>query len=549
MKRTIVNLVMCTLCICTFPVFATRYHVNILNGDDENDGLLWSTAFKNLQTAIDAAEEGDEIWIAAGVYHPTTKMADVYGSLGNESTPTNDRHRSFLIRKNIALYGGFPENPSDATDMGSRNWREHQTVLSGDFNGDDGNNFEHMDENAYHVVVLFDAAPSLVLDGFFITGGNADDINNVYAPNNYYYVTGSFGGGLYAYTPSMVDVASPTLTNISFYGNCALTAGAMYIHAFQNDAAPKLTNVSIVHNKAKNGNAGGLYVECAGVNHAELVNINVVGNEANKYGGGLYFTAIEECSPSIINTVVSGNYSKTSNGGGIMIRTINDGGDAKPTIINSTICGNKSFSDGGGLVIYPEGISKANIYNTVVWGNKGNDYDNFYAEGTWGKANTIKGSFIAGYDDADPTNLPGNTDPLFLDPVLADFAPTMDGDYQLTLGSPLINKGINAYITIPNDLLDNFRIYDGTVDIGAYESQGHVPKFNETIADEKTVWSNSGYLYVRTNQTTALHVYALDGSLVKHISNLGEGIYEFALPRGFYIVTLSNGITEKIVIR
>ena len=549
MKRTIFYLAICALFVYTYPALATRYHVNINKGDDADDGLLWSTAFKNLQTAIDASEEGDEIWIAAGVYHPTKKIADVYGSGNIVNTPTNDRHRSFLISKNIALYGGFPGSPSDATGMGNRDWRRNQTVLSGDFDDNDGDNFENMDENAYHVVILFEAAPSLVLDGFFITGGCADDDNTVYVDGNpIYYVTGGDGGGIYAFSYDPLKESSPTLTNLSFYGNYAHNAGgAIFNFAYANDASPGMTNLFIVHNKAKNRHGGGLYNNAGGQVHAELIDVNVVGNESTLSGGGLYFYSTEVCSPFIINTVVNGNYSNNSYGGGITMSTFS--GDAEPTVVNSTICGNKSKSYGGGLIIFPVGISKANIYNTVIWGNKGNGIDNFYAEGDWGKANTIKGSFIEGYDDSDPTNLSGNTNPMFFDPVHADFAPTMDGDYQLTLGSPLINKGLNSVISLPYDLLGNTRIYGGTVDIGAYESQGTAPQFNETIADEKIIWSNGGYLYVRINSTTALHVYTLDGTMVKHVNNLGEGMYGFALPRGFYIVTLSNGITGKIVIR
>ena len=548
MKRTILYL---TLCVFVFPSYATRYHVNIHNGDDTNDGLKWSTAFKNLQTALDVADDDDEIWIAAGIYHPTKKIADVYGSANHLTTPTNDRHRSFVINKNIALYGGFSRNTSDATSMGSRNWQVNQTVLSGDFDENDGYNFENMEENAYHVVILFDASPSLVLDGFYITGGCADDIaTTYYEDSRYYYITGLDGGGIYAYAP--VATSSPTLTNISFYGNYAQNAGgAMLNYAYANDASPRMTNVSFVHNKAENRHGGGLYNNGGGTVYARLTNINVVGNESWLSGGGLYFFAIEDCSPVIENAVVNGNYAGFGNGGGIYMSTFS--GDAEPVIINSTICGNRvgknDFKDGGGLVIYPVGESKARIYNTVIWGNKGSDFDNFFADGDWGKENTIKGSFIEGIDGLDATNLPANTSPMFLDPVHADFAPTMDGDYQLTLGSPLINKGINTYATVSMDLLGNTRIFNGTIDIGAYESQGTAPIFNETVSDEKIIWSNNGCLYVRVNQPVTLHVYALDGSLVKHISHLGEGLYEYALPRGFYIATLSNGITEKIVIK
>ena len=559
MKKLLFTISVCVLSLCAMPAMATIYHVNINGGDDTNDGLKWSTAFENLQAAIEVAQAGDEIWIAAGTYYPTKKIADVYGSAGNPLTPTGDRHRSFIITKGTKIYGGFPAKTTDATSMSSRNWKINQTILSGDFNDDDGDNFENMEENAHNVIVMFDATPATVLDGLFITGGCANDISTVYIDGNHlYYVTGRDGGGIYAYSPT--GGSSPTISNVSFYGNYASAAGgAIFNFSFEGDASPKITNVFILHNKANSRHGGGLFNNGRTVS-AILENVNVVGNESSLSGGGLYFISHLECNPQIINTVVSGNFSKDGNGGGIYITTGDGshgdgtiyGNNAKPRVINSTICGNRvginENRDGGGFVVLSKGMSMAEILNTVIWGNKGNNIHNYYAEGDMGDANIITGSFIEGFDPGIP-NLPGNTDPKFLEPVNADFAPTMDGDYQLTLESPLINKGINAMISLSEDLLENPRISGGTVDIGAYESQGMSPTDNETIFSEKVMWSYSGYLYVRINKSATLRVYSIDGMLVKQVNNLGIGTYEFSMPKGVYIVTLDNGITEKIIVR
>lgn len=551
MKRILLIVYFCILSLCILPLSAQKtYHVNINNGNDSNDGLKWSMAFKNLQTAIDSAKAGDAIWVAAGTYHPTQKIAEVYGSNGNQSKPTGDRHRSFLIRKDVKIYGGFPAVPTDATSMSSRNWTENQTILSGDFNEDDGDNFENTEENAHHVVVIFDATPATVLDGLFITGGYANDVATTYVNGRTFYATGTDGGGIYSF--SLLKESSPTISNVSFYGNYAkLAGGAMFNYSEADNASPNMSNISIIHNKAEDRHGGGFFNRGRTVK-AELTNVNVVGNESALSGGGLYFVAIEECSPQIINTVVNGNYSQGGNGGGIYISTYD--GDARPTILNVSICGNKAgiseLYDGGGIVILPERVSKANIVNTVIWGNKGNDYDNFYAAGKLGSENIITGSLIEGSDDLGDTNLPGNTDPKFLEAVSADFAPTMDGDYQLTLESPLINKGLNDQVSTSVDLLGNSRIHGGTVDIGAYESQGKDPVGNETLIDEKMIWSYEGNVYVNIREAaTTLRIYSLNGTLVRHIDNLGEGMYMYALPQGLYFVTLSNGITEKVFVR
>ena len=81
MKQILIKLSVYAMSLCTLSVMAqTTYHVNINSGDDANDGLNWSTAFENLQAAIELAEEGDEIWIAAGTYYPDRKSTRLNSS-------------------------------------------------------------------------------------------------------------------------------------------------------------------------------------------------------------------------------------------------------------------------------------------------------------------------------------------------------------------------------------------------------------------------------------------------------------------------------------
>ena len=67
-----------------------------------------------MQSGIAAAIVGDQIWVAQGVYKPTT---------------TANRTISFNLNDGVSWYGGF--NGTE-TSIGQRNISLYQTVLNGD---------------------------------------------------------------------------------------------------------------------------------------------------------------------------------------------------------------------------------------------------------------------------------------------------------------------------------------------------------------------------------------------------------------------------------
>lgn len=63
-----------------------------------NDGTSWTHAFTDLQSAMAVATAGDEIWVARGIYKPTSGT---------------DRTVRFILSPNVALRGGFVGTESD----------------------------------------------------------------------------------------------------------------------------------------------------------------------------------------------------------------------------------------------------------------------------------------------------------------------------------------------------------------------------------------------------------------------------------------------------
>ena len=120
------------------------------NASGANSGLSWANAFTDLNSAISAASNGDQIWVAAGTYTP--------------DLPGGNKNKSFLFTKELAFYGGFI---GGETSREGRDGYANKTILSGDLNRDD--NTVGTDENS---ATIFRPSASNLLDGFHITAGN-----------------------------------------------------------------------------------------------------------------------------------------------------------------------------------------------------------------------------------------------------------------------------------------------------------------------------------------------------------------------------------------
>lgn len=121
------------------------------------DGNSWAAAFNDLQDALSVAQPDTEIWVAAGVYRP--------------DRGTGARTASFRLKDGVRLYGGFA---GTETSLDQRDPNHHETILSGDLQGDDGADFANYDDNSYHVILGSGTDETAVLNGFVVTSGNAE---------------------------------------------------------------------------------------------------------------------------------------------------------------------------------------------------------------------------------------------------------------------------------------------------------------------------------------------------------------------------------------
>jgi hypothetical protein len=402
-----------------------------------HDGLSWATAFTEVQTALDAAGAGDEIWVAAGVYYPDYDPA--------EGRYTGYVTASFVLRPGVALYGGFA---GGETGREQRNWRANASVLSGDLDRNDVTDAQGVitttqyitGANAWTVVMGGGVTWTAGLDGFTLTGGNA----NGGTPDDEWYAASQTGGGMHL-------GGVPVLRNLTFAGNAAGNGGGLFNFI---GAAPRMENLRFYGNAAQHG------------------------------GGGLFNTT---SSPRLVNVVFENNTA--GQGGGVY-----NSDHSYPRLINVTMSGNTA-ADGGGIYNFNSG---GTLTNCIIWdpanANPGVQIYNQLSTPVIAYSN-IQGSRGAGggWDAALGTDAGGNID---VDPLFVDAA---GGNLRPWLGSPVVDAGDNgavpAEVTTDMDGLRRFAdssiVPDtgkGTapiVDMGAYEVPGWRPAFTLTIVTDE----------------------------------------------------------------
>lgn len=439
------------------------------DGNDANSGTDWSHAKATVQAAIDVAAQGDEIWVATGVYHQR-----IHNRVVGETAV------------DVALYGGFA---GVETSRDQRDWGTNLTALHGD--------------NAGVVVsITGGAGPATRIDGFVITGGNSNG-----------------GGGI------SIFASAPVIANNVIKFNLTMGPGAgilSYAYDVLGNRQPVITHNVITDNFSYEAEGDGGGIGCVGSSPEISWNL-IARNRANQNGGGIVcWAAGDEATPLSSSPTIANNWivANSANileggsdqdwGGGAIYASATDmtgepiGAESEPIIVNNVIAANGAWR-GGGIALMNSISTSATVANNTIVGNSGAGIwwentapkiaNNVIAFNSMGLSrnpvgnteativsNDVWGNQLHGVDMDYPTlpDATGTNGNLSADPLLANWRMR---EMRLQPASPCVNAGSASWVqgNWP-DLDGQTRTLGAAVDIGADESDG-------------TLWSVTGARY------------------------------------------------------
>ncbi|MEO5966998.1 MAG: hypothetical protein ABIP69_01955, partial [Ferruginibacter sp.] len=88
------------LCIFLISLSASAQTIRYVTQNGTGNGSSWLNASGNLQLMINSSVAGDQVWVAGGTYKTAYRPDNM------SNTNPNDRVNTFLLKKDVKIYGG-----------------------------------------------------------------------------------------------------------------------------------------------------------------------------------------------------------------------------------------------------------------------------------------------------------------------------------------------------------------------------------------------------------------------------------------------------------
>jgi predicted outer membrane repeat protein len=447
------------------------WYVDDDDGDDDNSGKGPEDAFESLERAIDAANDGDAIYIASGEY-------------------TGDKNIKLNIEKNLNFikYGGG-EAIFDA-DGDSRIWNikaQSVNITGLTFkNGKSKNGGAiHFNEKALNcnINAIFNENEAEYGGAIYFDGHINGNISGTFTGNK-----AEYGGAIYFDGHINGNISG------TFTGNKAEhEGGAIYI---KMDGFYGNINATFTDNKA-GSDGGAIYFDGLIDSNITMVGdiySTFIGNKAD-YGGAIYMA---DCvCANISGTFTANEAMKTA--GAIYIKMDGFYGN-----INGTFTGNKA--EYGGAIYFDHSID-GNINSTFI----GNEAD-------YGGAIYIFISLygnISGTFNLNKANYEGGA--IYMPYLYGNINATFTNNKATNEGGAIYNRGDYLYGNISGTFSDNEANYGGAIYIEVIGFYGNVNgTFTDNVADY------GGAIGICTDESITGN---LTGTFINNTANDGGAIH------------------------